>query len=103
MNSLQLLVDGVVFSPEPHGSHQILMAGERVIWMGDDLPPLPADLGVEVVELGGRRVIPGLVDSHVHVTGGGGKGGFANRMPALAAAELLSAGTSAVVGRKSDV
>ena len=32
----------------------------------------------EVVDLEGRRVIPGLVDGHAHVSGGGGEAGYAS-------------------------
>ena len=33
--------------------------------------------GMETVDAAGRRVTPGLIDQHIHVTGGGGEGGWA--------------------------
>ena len=44
------------------------------------------------------RSIPGLVDAHVHVTGGGGEGGFTSRVPPLTLTELSLAGVTSVVG-----
>ena len=48
--------------------------------------------------MGGRRLIPGLVDCHVHITGGGGEAGPASSVPRLSAADLLGAGVTTVVG-----
>jgi beta-aspartyl-dipeptidase (metallo-type) len=51
-----------------------------------------------VIELGGRRLVPGLIDAHVHVTGGGGEAGPHTRVPPLHAGELVHAGITSVVG-----
>ncbi|MRX42961.1 imidazolonepropionase [Agromyces kandeliae] len=42
----------------------------RVAWVGP-APDAPVDDDVEVVDLGGRAVIPGFVDSHTHLVFGG--------------------------------
>ena len=47
-------------------------------------PGLPGEV-VRVVDLDGARLVPGLVDCHVHLTGGGGEGGFRTRVPACKA------------------
>jgi beta-aspartyl-dipeptidase (metallo-type) len=70
-----LLRNADVYALEPLGVRHLLIAGERVVWLGRDLPPLPPALGVEEQDLDRRRVIPGLIDGHVHVTGGGGEAG----------------------------
>lgn len=93
-----LLLDGELYTPRPLGRGHILVCGGRVAWMGRDRPELPAALDVQITELGGARVIPGLVDGHVHVTGGGGEAGFASRLGPLEPAELLKAGITSVVG-----
>ena len=71
------------------------MAGERVVAIEEQL-----DLGgLDVVEVdaAGRRVVPGLVDGHVHVIGGGGNEGYASRIPELWVGELVEAGITTVV------
>ena len=43
----------------------------------------------EKLDLEGRKLIPGLIDAHVHTIGGGGESGFSTRVPAV---ELLLGG-----------
>lgn len=42
----------------------LVVADGRVVWVGSDRRPPPAD---RVVDLGGRAVLPGFVDSHTHL------------------------------------
>ncbi len=93
-----LLRNADVYAPEPLGVRQLLIAGERVVWLGRDLPPLPPALGVEEYDLDRRRVIPGLIDGHVHLTGGGGEAGPHTRVPPLALSALTRAGVTTAVG-----
>src|SRR5690606_23628728 len=43
-------------------------------------------------------LIPGLIDAHVHVTGGGGEAGFHTRAPAPPLSRYTTAGVTTVVG-----
>jgi beta-aspartyl-dipeptidase (metallo-type) len=95
---LQLIRNADVHAPEPLGIRQLLLGGGKILWIGDQLPALPAALAVETIDLGGRRLIPGLVDGHVHVTGGGGEAGFATRVPAPMLSRYTRAGVTSVVG-----
>lgn len=49
---------------------RVIIEGGRVVEVGPDEGDLPA--GVPVTDLGGLYMIPGLIDSHVHVGGSGG-------------------------------
>lgn len=82
--------------PSPVGVVDVLVVAGRVAAIGRDLDV--GTLPVEVVELDGAPVVPGLVDGHVHVTGGGGEGGPATSAPPLGAVDLLTAGVTSVVG-----
>ena len=100
---LALLVNAEVFAPEPRGLGAVLIAGERVVWMGGE--PLDRDalralgaLGAEMVDLAGARLIPGLIDGHVHVTGGGGEAGPASSVPPVPLSHFTRGGTTTVVG-----
>jgi imidazolonepropionase-like amidohydrolase len=60
------VIDGTGAAPVPHAT---IVARDGVIQsMGAAPVELPA--GANVVEGGGRIAIPGLIDAHVHVTGG---------------------------------
>jgi len=97
-----LIRNADVFAPRPLGVSSLLVGGGRILWIGvgSDLPELPAALqaGSAVLDLGGRRLIPGLVDGHVHVTGGGGEAGFSTRVPAVGLSRFTTAGVTTVVG-----
>ena len=68
---LELLLNAELYDPEPQGRRHLVIAGERVVWAGRSVPALDKSLGVAERDLAGRRVIPGFIDAHVHLTGGG--------------------------------
>lgn len=80
------------------GVLDILVAGGRILWMGRDLRNLPATLNARDHDLAGKRVIPGLIDGHVHLTGGGGEAGPETRVPALNLSEYTLGGVTTVIG-----
>lgn len=77
----------------------LLIAGDRVAASGT-----PAELvgwttsPVQSLDLEGRWVVPGLVDAHVHLSGGGGERGFATRVPRVPVADFVRAGVTSVIG-----
>jgi beta-aspartyl-dipeptidase (metallo-type) len=95
---LTLLKNAHVFAPEDRGIHHLLIAGGRVAWLGADLDELGALKAVEIVDLQGRRLIPGLIDGHAHLTGGGGEAGFGSRVAPVPHSHFLDAGITTVVG-----
>jgi beta-aspartyl-dipeptidase (metallo-type) len=95
---MELLKNADLYDPEPRGRAHLLIGGERILWVGRELPSLPASLGVEEHDLEGRRVIPGLIDIHVHLTGGGGEAGMHTRVPPLPLSSLTAGGVTTAVG-----
>jgi beta-aspartyl-dipeptidase (metallo-type) len=96
--SLALIRNARIFAPEPLGIGNLLLGGGRILWIGPDALALPSALGAETIDLQGRRLIPGLIDGHVHVTGGGGESGFRTRVPPLGISRFTRAGITTVVG-----
>ena len=95
---LQLLRNADLYAPEPQGIRHLLLAGETIVWSGDRLPDLPAALEIQEHDLEGRRVIPGLIDCHVHLTGGGGEAGPGTRVPPLGLSRLTTGGVTTAIG-----
>jgi beta-aspartyl-dipeptidase (metallo-type) len=95
---MELLRNVDLYSPEPRGRSHLLLGGERILWIGADLPDLPSALGVIERDLEGRRVVPGFVDGHVHLTGGGGEAGFHSRVPALRLSRMTAGGVTTAIG-----
>jgi beta-aspartyl-dipeptidase (metallo-type) len=95
---MELLRNLEVYAPERLGLRHVLVAGGSVVWIGADDPEIPTSLGVAERDFGGRRAIPGLVDPHVHVTGGGGEAGPRTRVPPVGVSRFTRAGVTTVVG-----
>lgn len=94
---LTLFRQASVFAPQSLGRRDVLVAGERIVAIGTGLGA-PPGVACEEVDLAGARLVPGLVDAHVHVTGGGGEAGPETRVPPILLGALASAGVTSVVG-----
>jgi beta-aspartyl-dipeptidase (metallo-type) len=95
---LTLLLNADLHNPKPLGHSHLLVAGRQVVWIGTNRLDLPSALGVQVMDLEGARVIPGLVDAHVHLTGGGGEAGAHTKVPPLSLSHFTRGGITTVVG-----
>ena len=91
-----LIKNARVFAPKDLGVVDVLMANERILAVGKDLAPNLPDL--QTVEAGGMIMTPGFFDQHIHVTGGGGEGGWKSRCPELVFSELVKAGVTTFLG-----
>lgn len=81
--------------PTEEGLQQtnLLLGGEKILAVDRELyGPF------ETLESKGLIAIPGLMDNHVHVTGGGGEAGFFSRAPEVQAKDLLESGITTVMG-----
>ena len=70
-----------IYAPAHLGKRDILIMGGKIWKIEADLSAWEAFPEIEVLDLAGRTVCPGLIDLHVHVTGGGGEQGPASRTP----------------------
>ncbi len=86
-----------VYAPEKAGKQDVLVAGGKILAMAESLD-VPLSWPVEVVDVAGLRMIPGLIDSHVHIAGAGGEGGPASRTPEMPLSMMIEAGVTTVVG-----
>ncbi|MBQ1390394.1 MAG: beta-aspartyl-peptidase [Firmicutes bacterium] len=94
---MKLIKNCTVYAPEKLGVKDVFLAGGKICRIADRID-LPEDLGVEVIDGTGKLLLPGFIDSHVHVLGGGGEGGFANRTPEATLSGLTRFGITTVVG-----
>jgi beta-aspartyl-dipeptidase (metallo-type) len=95
---IQLLLNADLHAPEPLGVRHVLVAAGRIVWIGADRVTLPAALEADVVDLEGARLVPGFIDCHAHLTGGGGEAGPHTRVPPVPLSRFTSGGTTTVVG-----
>lgn len=94
---MKLIKNIEVYAPEKLGVKDVLIAGGKICKIGENLEISPC-LDVEVIDGTGKILLPGFIDCHVHVLGGGGEGGFANRTPEATLSGLTRYGITTVVG-----
>jgi beta-aspartyl-dipeptidase (metallo-type) len=94
---LTLFKNAQTYSPQYLGKKDILVGGKSIIAVADHIEP-PSGVECSTVDCSGLWLVPGLIDSHVHITGGGGEGGPASRMPELQISMMTDAGVTTVVG-----
>lgn len=53
---------------------------------------------LQTVDAAGKPLVPGFIDLHVHITGGGGEDGFSSRAPESRLTDFTTAGVTTAVG-----
>ena len=85
-----------MFAPQALGLCDILCAGQEILKVAPDI----AVSGDDITVIDGSNLVamPGMVDSLVHFSGGGGEGGFHTRTPEMMLTEATLAGVTTVIG-----
>ena len=67
-----LIRNASLFSPDPLGTNDILIINDRIAAIAQNIS-IPEWLGpVQEMDGKGLFAVPGFIDAHVHITGGGG-------------------------------
>ena len=58
------LIDGL--TDQPRNNVSLVVTGDRITSV--EQGPLPAPAGAQLIDLQGKTIVPGLIDTHVHST-----------------------------------
>lgn len=94
--SFTLIKNIHLYTPDDMGMSDILVCGEKIAAIGRDIAP--TGITVNVIDGGGMTAMPGLIDQHVHIIGGGGQTGYFSLAPEVPLSKLIECGTTTVVG-----
>ena len=91
-----LIRNAEVYDPKYLGRRDVLVCGERIECIAEKIDV--GNVPCKVIDGAGKTLIPGIIDQHVHITGGGGEGGFHTRSPEVRLSELIRGGVTTVLG-----
>jgi beta-aspartyl-dipeptidase (metallo-type) len=93
-----LLKNGQIFAPQPLGKRDILVAGRSLVALSPPGVIQLEGLDYQEIEAEGKIILPGFIDPHVHILGGGGEGGPSTRAPEIKIEDIIQAGVTTVIG-----
>ncbi|MFB8422573.1 beta-aspartyl-peptidase [Priestia megaterium] len=95
---LTLIKNAEVYAPQHLGKKDILLADSKIILIKDCIDYVNTSIPIDVVDAANHIIAPGFIDSHVHIIGGGGEGGYKTRTPELMLTDATTAGVTTIVG-----
>jgi beta-aspartyl-dipeptidase (metallo-type) len=94
---LKLIQGADIYAPEPLGKKDVLVTADKIGIIQDHVD-IGKHIDIELIDAKGKLLIPGFIDSHVHIIGGGGEGGFKTRTPEIMLSDITRGGVTTVVG-----
>ncbi len=94
---IKLLKNGTVYSPDYLGKKDILIVDKRIAAIENSIH-FEESAHVEVLDVTGQLIVPGFIDNHVHIMGGGGEGSYRTRTPELVLSDAVKGGITTLVG-----
>ncbi|USK29364.1 beta-aspartyl-peptidase [Bacillus sp. CMF21] len=95
---LTLIKNTEVYAPHYLGRKDVLLAANKIGYIKDTINLDSSSIDVKIIDGTGKLLVPGFIDAHVHLIGGGGEGGFKTRTPELNLTDATTAGITTVVG-----
>lgn len=95
---IKIIKNANVYAPKYLGLKDILISGNQVVALESGIEWKTTGVEAQIYDAGGKKVLPGFIDAHVHICGGGGEGGFKTRTPELMLSDMIRAGVTTVVG-----
>ena len=97
-NLIKLIKNAEVFFFFFLGKKDVLVIADKIVRIEDHIDGYDNVPEVETFDFSGKKLLPGYIDIHMHITGGGGEQGPASRVPEAMLSQITSCGITTVVG-----
>ena len=87
-----------VYAPKHLGCKDVLVEGSKIVAIEEAINGYDNLTNVQIIDVNGKKMGPGYIDLHEHITGGGGEQGPVSRTPEATIGTLLDCGVTTVLG-----
>lgn len=94
VNTLFCIKNAHIYAPEDLGIQDVMIAGGKI----EKIAPKLTYENMETIDATGLILVPGMIDQHIHITGGGGEGGFHTKTPEVMLSALIRGGITTLLG-----
>ena len=91
-----LIKNSSIYSPKFIGEKDILICNDKIVEIGDNLNYTFKNL--ITIDGKGKKCVPGFMDTHMHIIGGGGEAGCITRVPEIPLSTFITSGLTTVTG-----
>ena len=95
---MKLLRNATIYAPQYLGKKDLLLASDKIVLIDDDLSAYQSHKEIECYDLSDKIIVPGYIDNHVHITGGGMEQGYNSRVIESFLSAFTTCGVTSVVG-----
>jgi beta-aspartyl-dipeptidase (metallo-type) len=97
---ITIIRNAEVYQPDHAGKKDVLLIDGKIGAVGDGIKVTVANAAglVNEIDAEGMALVPGFIDSHTHMLGGGGEGGYKTRTPEAVLTDFTMAGITTAVG-----
>lgn len=95
---IKIIKNGEVYAPNYLGKKDILIAGDKIGFIKENITVPRKFVDIDIIDASGNYIVPGFIDSHIHITGGGGEGSFRTRTPEIQLTDITKGGVTTVIG-----
>lgn len=97
---ITIIKNAEVYQPAHAGKKDVLLIDGKIGAVGDGITVNVSNTAglVNEIDADGMALVPGFIDSHTHMLGGGGEGGYKTRTPEAVLTDFTTAGITTAVG-----
>lgn len=93
---IKLIKNAEVYAPAYLGKKDVLVIADKIARIEDKIEGYEGLPEVETFDFSGKKLLPGYIDMHMHITGG--EQGPASRVPEAMLSQITSCGITTVLG-----